>query len=105
MQVWFCPTQLDQCVLRPEGKWIINYLLDIPDKWPVRLGTSLTQAEVISLESGGFILEDVLALKVRAVAHVSNVLDIKDSSCVNVTSNDIPKNAYLFLLRYHCNLF
>ena len=61
VQVWFCPMKLDQCVLGPGAKWIINYS-DIPDKWLVLVGTSLMQAEVISLESGGFVLDNGPAL-------------------------------------------
>ena len=43
-------------------------------------------------------LEDGHALEVPAVALATNVSDIKDSSCANVTSSNVFKSAYLFPL-------
>ena len=34
------------------------YYPDIPEKWPVKVGSSLTQSEVAAFESAGFILCD-----------------------------------------------
>ena len=96
VQVWFWPTKLDRCVLGPEGKWIINYP-DILDKWPVMVGTSLTQAEVISLESSGFVLDDGPALQVPLGSPANDVYNGKDSACAKDTSSDVPTTAYVFL--------
>ena len=87
--------KLDRCVLGSGAKWIINYL-DILDKWFVKVGTSLTQAEVISLESSGFVLDDRPALQVPSGFPTNDVHNVKDYTCVNDTSSDVPTIAYVF---------
>ena len=94
VQVWFCSTKLDRCVLGLGARWIINYP-NIPDKWPMMVGTSLTQAEVISLESVGFVLDDGPALQVLLGSLANDVHNGKDSIYINDTSNDIPTTAGL----------
>ena len=78
VQVWFCPTRLDCCILGPRAKWIINYL-DIPDKWRVKLGTNLSQSKISALELGGFVLDDRIPLERLASATVVDVPDSKDA--------------------------
>ena len=69
---------------------IINYP-DILDKWPVRLGTCLTHTKVISLEVGGFVLEDGPALKVPPVPSIGDAFSNKDPTIVDVTPCELPK--------------
>ena len=54
VQFWFCPNDILTCVLGPACKSILYYP-DIPKKWPVKVGSSLTQSEVAAFESAGFI--------------------------------------------------
>jgi hypothetical protein len=51
-QFWFCPHNVNGCVLT-RSKWIIHYP-QIPHAWPVKVGTNLTQVEVEALEVVGF---------------------------------------------------
>ena len=51
----------------PRAKWIINYP-NIPDKWPVKLGSSLSQLEITALELDGFVLDDSTLLENSAVS-------------------------------------
>jgi hypothetical protein len=39
------------------SRWIVHYP-DVPQMWPVKTGTSLTQAEVEDLEVAGFKIDD-----------------------------------------------
>ena len=57
VQLWFCPNDILTCVLGPSCKSILYYP-DIPEKWPVKVGSSLTQSEVEAFEAAGFILCD-----------------------------------------------
>ena len=57
----------------------------------MKVGTSLIEAEVILLECGGFVLDDG-----PTFTPANDVPNVKDSSCVNVTSSDVPKSAYIF---------
>ena len=95
VQVWFCLTRLDRCVLGPGAKWIINYP-DIPDKWPMRCGTSLTHAEVTSLELGGFVLEDGVELVVPPIGPINNVSPSHDPAIVEGTPGKLPRDAFGF---------
>lgn len=51
-QFWFCPNDVNGCVLT-RSKWILHYP-PIPDIWPVKVGTNLSQVEVEGLEAIGF---------------------------------------------------
>ena len=95
VQVWFCPTRLDRCVLGPGAKSIINYL-DIPDKWHVRCGTSLTQAKVTSLELRGFVLEDGVELVVPPVGPISDVSLSHDPATIEGTPGKLSRDAFGF---------
>ena len=97
VQVWFCPTRLDRCVLGPEAKWIINYP-DVPDKWPVKLGTNLCQSEISALESGGFVLDDRIPLNSSTPATVFDVPDSKDAvDSTSASSEDLGNVAFVSL--------
>ena len=63
----------------------------------MRLGTCLTQGEVISFESRRFVLENGFALEVPPVALVSDVSLGKDCATIDVTSCEVPKDTYVFL--------
>ena len=82
-------------MLGPGAKWIINYP-DIPDKWPVRCRTSLMQAEVSSLELGGFVLEDRVELVVPPVGPISDVSPSRDPATIEGNSGKLPRDAFGF---------
>ena len=95
VQVWFCPTRLDRCVLGLGAKWIINYP-DILDKWRVRCGTCLTQVEVTSLELGGFVLDDAVELVVPPVGPIRDVSHSHDPTTVEDTPGKLPRDSFGF---------
>ena len=82
-------------MLEPRAKWIINYP-DIHDKWPVRCGTSLTQAEVSFLELGGFVLEDRVELVVPPIGPISDVFPSRDAATVEGNSGKLPRDVFGF---------
>jgi hypothetical protein len=51
-QFWFCPNDVNGCV-STRSRWILHYP-PIPDIWPVKVGTNLSQVEVEGLEAAGF---------------------------------------------------
>ena len=77
------------------AKWIINYH-DIPDKWPVRCWTSLTQTEVTSLELGGFVLEDGVELVVPPISPINDVSPSHHPATVEDTPSKLPRDAFVF---------
>ena len=95
VQVWFCPTRLDRCVLGLGAKWIINYP-DVPNKWPIKLGTNLSQFEILALELGGFFLDDRIPLERSAPATVVDVPDSKDAvGATSACSEDLGNVAFV----------
>ena len=48
---------MEKCVLGQGCQWIVCYP-SVPKKWPIKFGTNLSQVEVTSFESAGFLLED-----------------------------------------------
>ena len=61
VQFWFCPRNILSCVLGSPCKSIMYYP-DVPEKWPVKIGSSLTQSEMTAFEAAGFVLDDGEAL-------------------------------------------
>jgi hypothetical protein len=55
-QFWFCPLDVTKCIIA-HCKWVFHYP-EVPQIWPVKVGTSLTQAEVEDLEAAGFQIDD-----------------------------------------------
>ena len=91
-------------MLGPGTKWIINYP-DILDKWPMRCGTSLTQAEVTSLELKGFVLEDGVELVVPPIGPINDVSPSHDPLLLKAllaSSQGMPSVLHQIFL---CNLF
>ena len=68
MQFWFCPGKLQACVKETRSRSILHYPT-LPLVWPVKLGTSLSQAEVDGFEASGFVLaSDVTDVQCAEVA-------------------------------------
>ena len=53
MQFFFYNDDIEQCVKGTRHKWIQSMPV-VPSIWPVKLGTKLSQAEVLALEAAGF---------------------------------------------------
>ena len=81
----------------PGAKWILNYL-DIPDKWRVKIGTNLTQSEIISLQLGGFVLEDGHTLQDPVPSPFTAVVSLNDADVGDVVTLKDPPTTALFLL-------
>ena len=72
VEFWFYPNKLHICVSGNGCRWIL-YFPTVPQRWPIKFGTNLTQAEVSSFESVRFVLEDGIA-KVEAEFRSGNEL-------------------------------
>ena len=74
MQFWFCPNDILTCVLRPPCKSILYYP-DIPEKWPVKVGSSLTQSKMAAFESARFILcnEDDIRTSAKSSEYIGDI--------------------------------
>ena len=67
VQFWFCPSNIFSCILGPPCKSIMSYL-DIPEKWPIKVGSSLTQSKVTAFEAVGFVFDDGEAMRASLIS-------------------------------------
>ena len=94
VQFWFCPNKLQTCVLGNGCRWIL-YFPSVPQRWPVKFGTNLTQVEVSSFESVGFVLEDGI-VKVEGESCPGNELPGTEvMSGIGTNPRDVPKSSFL----------
>jgi hypothetical protein len=56
IQFWFYPMDVSRCIMA-HYKWMIHYP-NVPQIWPIKVETSLTQGEVEDLEAAGFQIDD-----------------------------------------------
>ena len=61
---WFCDDDIKRCVSGNKKAWVLDWPA-IPRTWPVKLGTNLTQEEVLALEDAGFQLQQRGAMSPR----------------------------------------
>ena len=80
VQFWFYPSNILSCVLGTPCKSIVSYL-DIPKKWPVKIGSNLTQSEMIAFEAPGFILDDGEALHASLISSENVGRFVTNPSC------------------------
>ena len=61
MQFFFCNNDIERCVKGTIRKWV-ETKPPVPEIWPVKVGTNLSQQEVLGLEHAGFRLAERPAL-------------------------------------------
>ena len=61
------------------------YYLDVPEKWLVKIGSSLTQSEVTTFEVAGFVLDDREDLHVSPISGENVGRSDPSPSCEHTT--------------------
>ena len=86
--VWFCPSNILSCVLGSFCKSSMYYP-NVPKKWPIKIGSSLTQSKVIAFEVAGFVLDDGEALHASPISQKNVGRSDPNPSCepTNVMPN------------------
>jgi hypothetical protein len=64
MQFFFCNDDIERCVKGTRRKWVVSRP-EVPEIWPVMLGTNLTKAEILALEDAGFQLPQLQEMSPR----------------------------------------
>ena len=75
-------------------RWIL-YFPSVPLRWPVKFGTNLTQVEVSSFESPGFVLEDGIAKVDGESKSGTELPSTKVISGMGTSPVDVPKSSFL----------
>jgi hypothetical protein len=50
---FFCNDDIERCVKGTKRRWVVS-VPNVPEVWPVKLGTNLTCKEILALENAGF---------------------------------------------------
>jgi hypothetical protein len=53
LQFFFCNDDIERCVKGTCRKWVVSRP-EVPEIWPVKIGTNLTRKEILQLETAGF---------------------------------------------------
>ena len=53
LQFFFCNDDIERCVKGTRRKWVISRP-EVPETWPVKMGTNLSRKEILQLETAGF---------------------------------------------------
>ena len=64
MQFFFCNDDISRCVMGSRRKWVMSKP-DVPEIWPVKVGTSLTPKEILDLQNAGFRLPQRVEISPR----------------------------------------
>jgi len=71
---WFCAVQIAQCIMGPKRSYILTRP-EIPDVWPILIGTNLTRTKIIELEEARFYLQSSLLMSPQRLFTSSRVFE------------------------------
>ena len=52
-EFWFCPDDIKRCVSGSMNKYVLDWPI-VPNTWPVKINSNLSQEEVVAFEDVGF---------------------------------------------------
>jgi hypothetical protein len=74
MDFWFCPDDIECCVKGTKRSWVLGWP-QVPDIWPVFIGTNLTCQETLFLQDAGFKLHECPSMSPRRMFTLSNLFE------------------------------
>ena len=74
-EFWFCPDDIKRCVMGPRRSHVLSRP-QIPEIWPVMIGTNLTTDEIILFEDAGFHLQEQPTLSPRRLFTSSKLFEV-----------------------------
>ena len=78
MQFFFCNDDIDRCVKGTKRKWVKSRL-EVPEVWPMKMGTNLNQKEILALEKACFQLLRHLEMSPRRLfGDHNNVVNLSE---------------------------
>ena len=93
MQFFFCNDNIDRCVNGTKRKWVKSRP-EVPEVWPVKMGTNLIQKEILALEKVGFQLQRRLEMSPRRLfGDHNNVVNLSEY-IPPAFSDDHPKRRF-----------
>ena len=93
MLFFFCNDDIERCVKGTRRKWVVARPA-VPDIWPIKLGTNLTQKEILDLENAGFRLAPHVELSPRKLFREDGSLVDLSEYVAPKFPNDFPKRRF-----------
>ena len=93
MQFFFCNDDIERCVKGSRRKWVLSKP-EIPDVWPVKIGTNLSSKEILGLQIAGFRLAERLELPPKKLFNDITTLVDLEAYPAPENPSDHPKKRY-----------
>ena len=90
MEFFFCNDDIERCVKGTKRRWVKSKP-DVPDVWPVKIGTNLSKKEILDLEQAGFQLPQRLVISPRRLFGVEELPADLSSYPVPPSPEEYPK--------------
>ena len=90
MEFFFCNDVIERCIKGTKQKWIQSRS-DIPSIWPVKIGTNLSQKEILDLKSASFQLPQRAVISPRRLFEMEELPFSLASFPTSTNADDCPK--------------
>jgi hypothetical protein len=90
MEFFFCNDDIERCVKGTKRKWVQSRL-DIPGIWLVKIGTNLSEKEILDFESTGFQLPQRAVISPRRLFRTEELPFNLASFPTPTSADDCPK--------------
>jgi hypothetical protein len=97
MEFFFSNDDIERCVKGTKWRWVKSRP-DVPNVWPVKIGTNLTRKEILELERAGFQLPQRIVISPRRLFRMEELPSNLSSYRIPMSPNEHPK------IRSHKNI-
>jgi hypothetical protein len=90
MEFFFCNDDIERCVKGTKRRWVKSRP-DIPNVWPLKIGTNLSRKEILDLEQAGFQLSQHVIIFLRRLFGMEELLSDLSSYSIPASPEKHPK--------------
>jgi hypothetical protein len=90
MEFFFCNDNIERCVKGTKRRWVKSRP-NVPNVWPVKIGTNLSRKEILDLEHVGFQLLQRVVISPRRLFGIEELPSDLSSYPIQASSNEHPK--------------
>jgi hypothetical protein len=90
MEFFFCNDDIEHCVKGTKQRWVKSRP-DVPNVWPVKIGTNLSRKEILDLERVGFQLPQCAVISPRRLFGMEELPSDLSSYPIPASPNEYPK--------------
>ena len=90
MEFFFCNDDIERCVKGTKRRWVKSKP-EVPNVWPVKIGTNLSRKEILDLEQAGFQLPQRPVISPRRLFGVEELPAHLSSYPVPASPDEYPK--------------